>query len=495
MSEQPVRVRIGPSPTGEPHVGTAYIALFNLAFARQQGGKFVLRIEDTDRERSKLEWEKQIMEGLRWLGLEWDEGPDKGGPHGPYRQSERGDIYREYVQKLIDSGHAYRCFCTKERLDELREKQRAEKTTVGYDRHCRDLSADEIRAKLDANVPYVVRMKMPLDGETIVNDRLRGQVTIANDQVDDQVLLKSDGFPTYHLANVVDDHLMKITHVIRAEEWINSTPKHVVLYNMFGWEPPVFIHMPLLRNPDKSKISKRKNPVSILDYQQRGFLPPAVLNYLAMLGWTMPDGKELFSLDEFVANFTWDRMHLGGPIFDLEKLTWLNGRYFREEMTDSDLISHLEKTVFTRERLEALVPLMRGRIDVTEQFLPATQYFYCGDLEFDPTLLKPKKRTYKELRKAFEGFADELDRQLNFTPDALEAFARAYIERKEWSGRDFFMPLRIALTGSKATPPLFDTMAIMGRALTRRRLRAAITLLKKAASEESKQKQKQAKGA
>lgn len=493
MSEKKVRVRIGPSPTGEPHVGTAYIALFNLALARKHGGQFVLRIEDTDRDRSKLEWEKQIMEGLRWLGLDWDEGPDKGGDYGPYRQSERSEIYKEHVERLVANGHAYRCFCTKERLDELRETQRAAKASLGYDRHCRDLDPAEVQAKLDAGVPYVIRMKMPLDGETVVQDTLRGEVKIANEQVDDQILLKSDGFPTYHLANVVDDHLMEISHVIRAEEWINSTPKHVVLYEMFGWEPPEFIHMPLLRNPDKSKISKRKNPVSILDYQQRGFLPAAVLNYLAMLGWTMPDGRELFSLDDFYDNFTWDRMHLGGPIFDLEKLTWLNGRYFRETMSDEDLVVYLKDTVFSEDKIRAIAPLMRERFDVGEQFVPATQYFFSGDVDFDAALVKPKKRSYKELRKILEKFTDALDRQLAFDPEALEAFARSFIEKHEWSGREFFMPLRIALTGSKATPPLFDTMSVLGRALSRRRLRYAIGVLKKAAAEESKQKQKAAK--
>jgi glutamyl-tRNA synthetase len=494
MNENKVRVRIGPSPTGEPHVGTAYIALFNIALARKHGGKFVLRIEDTDQERSKLQWENQIMEGLRWLGLDWDEGPDKGGDYGPYRQSERGHIYREHVEQLVHAGHAYRCFCSKERLDELREQQRAAKATLGYDRHCRELDAAEVQEKLDAGLAHVVRMKMPTDGETIVHDRLRGEVKIANEQVDDQVLLKSDGYPTYHLANVVDDHLMEISHVIRAEEWINSTPKHVVLYKMFDWTPPEFIHMPLLRNPDKSKISKRKNPVSILDYQQRGFLPAAVLNYLAMLGWTMPDGRELFSVEDFFENFSWDRMHLGGPVFDLEKLTWLNGRYFRETMSDDDLANYLRTTVFSDEKIRQIAPLMRERIDVGEQFVSSTQYFFCGDVDFDASAIKPKQRSYKELRKIFEKFADALDRQLDFEPDALESFARAFIEKHGWSGREFFMPLRIALTGSKATPPLFDTMSVLGRAMARRRLRHAIVLLKKAAADDSKQKQKEAKG-
>jgi glutamyl-tRNA synthetase len=493
MKQSNVRVRIGPSPTGEPHVGTAYIALFNLAFARKHGGQFVLRIEDTDQDRSKRQWETQIIEGLKWLGLDWDEGPDKGGPYGPYRQSERGPIYREHVEQLLATRHAYRCFCSKDRLDELREKQRANKETLGYDRHCRELAPEDVQTKLDDNLPHVIRMKMPTSGETVVQDRLRGEVKIANEQVDDQILLKSDGFPTYHLANVVDDHLMKITHVIRAEEWINSTPKHVVLYNMFGWTAPEFIHMPLLRNPDKSKISKRKNPVSIMDYQQRGFLPAAVVNYLAMLGWTMPDGQEMFSLAEFIENFSWERISLGGPIFDLEKLSWLNGRYFRETMSDEQFAAYLKDTVFTDAYLKQIAPLMRERVDVGEQFVPATQYFFCGDISFDAAAVKPKNRTYKELRKLLEKFADRIDRQLDFGPEALEALARDFVEEHEWTGREFFMPLRMALTGSKATPPLFDTMSVLGRALVRRRLRSAIVVFKKAASDESKQRPKKEK--
>lgn len=490
MTDRPVRVRIGPSPTGEPHVGTAYIALFNLAFARKNGGKFVLRIEDTDQERSRPEWEAQIMAGLKWLGLEWDEGPDKGGPYGPYRQSERQAIHREHAELLVQKGGAYRCFCTKERLDELRERQKAAKQTSAYDRFCRELSPAEVEAKRAEGIPHVIRMKMPIGGTTVFTDGLRGQVEIDNAQVDDQVLLKADGFPTYHLANVVDDHLMEITHVVRAEEWISSTPKHVVLYASFGWTAPQFFHMPLLRNADKSKISKRKNPVSILDYRQRGYAPKAVLNYLAQLGWSMPDGREMFSFEEFVESFDFGRISLGGPVFDLKKLSDLNGRYYREKMNEDELTDLLGKELFSREYLRKIVPLIRERIDKAEDFIPATEYFFRGDVTFPPADMKPKKREWRELAEALEEYAQEIDVQVDFSPAALEAVSRAFAEKRGWKTGDLFSPLRTAVTGRAATPPLFDVMSVLGRALVRRRLRAALELAKKEASEESKAKQK-----
>ncbi len=496
MSDKPVRVRIGPSPTGEPHVGTAYIALFNLAWAKKNGGKFVLRIEDTDQERSRPEWEREIMAGLRWLGLEWDEGPDKGGPYGPYRQSERQAIYAEHTAILLARGGAYRCFCTKERLDQLREKQKAEKApNPGYDRHCRGLSEAEVQAQLALGLPFVVRMKMPTEGQTIVPDKLRGDVAFENLGVDDQVLMKSDGFPTYHLANVVDDHLMEITHVIRAEEWINSTPKHLVLYQAFGWEPPEFYHMPLLRNQDRSKISKRKNPVSILDYQKRGLLPEAVLNYIAMLGWSMPDGREIFTVADFVEHFDWGRISLGGPVFDIEKLEWLNKKYYETQVTDARLLQILRDQLFSEDYLAKIVPLIRTRIATLDGFISAADYFFTGEVKVAAAELKPKKRAMRELFEVLELFSGEIDKQVDFSAAALEAFCRAFAEKSGWSGKDLFMPLRVAITGRGETPPLFDVMSVLGRAVVRRRLRSALEIVKKAAQEESKAAQEAAQKA
>ena len=318
--EKPVRVRVAPSPTGDPHVGTAYIALFNLCFARRSGGKFLLRIEDTDQARSTPESEQAIFDALHWLGLDYDEGPDVGGDFGPYRQSERSEIYQRKIRKLLDCGHAYCCFCTTERLAEVRQAQKAEKQRIGYDRHCRDLDPAQAEKRVAAGEPHVVRLAVPLEGETTFHDMLRGAITFQNAEIDDQVLLKSDGFPTYHLANVVDDHLMEITHVCRAEEWITSTPKHVLLYNAFGWEFPEFVHMPLLRNKDRSKISKRKNPTSLYWYRDQGYLPAALLNFLGLMGYSMPDGREVFNLQEMIDSFSWERVTTGGPIFDMEKL-------------------------------------------------------------------------------------------------------------------------------------------------------------------------------
>jgi len=484
----PVRVRIAPSPTGEPHVGTAYVALFNLAFARKHGGRFILRIEDTDRERSDPEWERQIVEGLRWLGLTWDEGPDVGGPHGPYRQSERRATYARYAHELVEKGHAYRCFATKEELEALRAEQKARGEPLGYDRRSRDLSPETVERELAADKPYVIRLKAPLEGRTAVPDRLRGDVVFDNRGLDDTILLKSDGHPTYHLANVVDDHLMGITHVIRAEEWISSTPKHLLLYRMFGWEPPELIHLSLLRNPDGSKISKRKNPVSILDYRQRGFHPRAVVNYLALLGWTMPDEREVFDFDELVEGFSVDRIHVGGPVFDLGKFTWLNGKYFREVLTEAELTDFLRDELFGTDRLRQLVPLIRERIDLAEQFVPATEWVFRGDVEYDAALFQPKRHDLSELKKALEGYLERLDRHTPFTPDTLEAMSRTYAESIGWRAGDLFMPLRIGLTGRKASPPLFDVMTVMGRALSRRRLRGAVEAVQAAAKREARKK-------
>ena len=487
-----VRVRIGPSPTGEPHVGTGYIALFNLAFARQNDGQFILRVEDTDQARSKPEWERQIMAGLKWLGLEWDEGPDVGGPHGPYRQSERLDIYKPYVDQLLEAGHAYRCFMTDEELAELRAQQPAPK---GYERKHRDLPAETVDKWLAEGKSHVVRMKVPRPGSTTVNDRLRDPIVIDHEQVDDQVLQKSDGFPTYHLANVVDDHLMGITHVIRGEEWIPSTPKHILLYEMFGWEQPEFIHMPLLLNKDGSKLSKRKSPVSILDYQQRGYLPQAVLNYLALLGMTMPDEREVFTFAELKDALAWDRINVKGSKFDVDKLTWLNGKYLREIEDDETFVRALREMVFSEERLRAMVPLFKERVDKFEDFIPNSAYFFSGDVELDPILLKPKKQSYKETKEVLEKLVERVETQADFSPEALEATTRAFADDVEWKSRDLFMPIRVALTGRKASPGLFEVMSVLGRALVRRRLRNAVEVLKHAAQQEQRAAQKAAKEA
>jgi len=479
-SSRPVRVRIAPSPTGDPHVGTAYIALFNYVFAKRHGGRFILRIEDTDRTRSTPESEAAILRALSWVGLAWDEGPDKGGPHGPYRQSERADLYKKECDVLVAKGAAYRCFCTAERLEAVRAEQRKGGRFVGYDGLCRGRDKAESDARASAGEAFVVRLAMPKTGDTAFIDRLRGEVKFENTQIDDQILLKSDGFPTYHLANVVDDHHMGITHVIRAEEWLSSTPKHVVLYQAFGWQAPEWIHMPLLRNADKSKISKRKNPVSLDYYRDAGFLPEALLNYLGTMGWSISGDREKFTLDEMRDAFSWDRVSLGGPVFDLVKLAAMNADYLRA-LDDAEIVRRLRAWRLSDEKLQSLVPLVRERMQRLDEFLPQIDFMFSGDLDYAPVQkdLLPKNRTPKEVVEAITAFVEALDTQRDLSPAGLEAMARKQCETTGWNAKELFMLLRVAATAKKATPPLFDTLAALGKELVRRRLRLCADVVKK----------------
>ena len=441
----------------------------------------MLRIEDTDRERSSEVSERMIFDSLRWLGLDWDEGPDVGGPHGPYRQSERTLIYREHAAKLVASGAAYPCFCTIDRLAGLREEQRKNKQQLGYDGHCRAIPAAEAARRTAAGEEHVIRLGMPADGELVVEDLLRGEIRFPAGQVDDQVLVKSDGYPTYHLANVVDDHLMKISHVIRAEEWISSLPKHVQLYRAFGWQPPVFCHLPLLRNDDTSKISKRKNPVSLNFYRRAGFLPEAMLNYLALMGWTMPDEREEFSLAEFIDQFSLTDIRLGGPVFDLTKLRWLNGRYIRG-LQPQQLLERLRSGLLADDYLVEVLALSRERIDTLEDFMSYADFFFVGDVVWDdPARAKMVIRdtTPPQTAKLFRLLLEEsLDPILEWQPGAIEDALRLFCEGHDLTPKQLFMPLRIAVTGRAATPPLFETMAVLGKETCRRRLRTAIDVLR-----------------
>jgi glutamyl-tRNA synthetase len=477
-----VRVRIAPSPTGDPHVGTAYIALFNYCFARKNGGQFILRIEDTDRTRSTRESEAAILRALRWIGLSWDEGPDVGGPHGPYRQSERAEIYRQHADRLLERDGAYRCFCTDERLAEMRAEQRQAKApNPGYDRRCRSIPRAESDTRAAAGEPFTVRLKMPIEGKTIVHDQLRGDVEFENFRVEDQILLKSDGFPTYHLANVVDDHLMEVTHVIRAEEWITSTPKHIALYGFFGWPAPEWIHMPLLRNADKSKISKRKNPVSLDYYRDAGILPECLLNFLGLMGWSIGGDREKFTLAEMVEGFSFDRISLGGPVFDLEKLSWLNGNYIRE-LSPEELVRRLRDWRLGDEHLVSVVKLVRERIRRLDEFVAATEFFFTGDIDFAPLVgkLVPKDKTAHEVAKALGELLDEWEALRGpFTAAALEPATRAFVERTGFPSKELFMVLRVVATGRTASPPLFDSIEVLGKEITRRRMRLAIEVLAK----------------
>ena len=480
-AEPPVRVRIAPSPTGDPHVGTAYIALFNYAFARKSGGTFVLRIEDTDAARARGDSEQMIFDALRWVGLSWDEGPDVGGPHAPYRQSERGTIYLAHAQILLDRAEAYRCFCTADRLAKVRVQQEAEKQKYGYDRHCRELDAADGARRAAAGEPCVVRLKMPLTGTVTWRDELRGEVTFDVEQIDDQVLLKSDGMPTYHLANVVDDHLMQITHVIRAEEWISSTPKHVMLYRAFGWTAPKFFHMPLLRNTDKSKISKRKHPVSINYYRDTGILPYALLNFLGTMGWSFGGDREKFTLAEMIEAFTWDRISLGGPVFDLAKLKHLNEHYLKE-LSPEQLADAVIAWRLNKDYLVKLMPLVRDRIQKLDEVIPLTEFFFSGDLDYTPILadLSVPEVAPVDVGKALLAYVERFEAAEGFTKETLEAAATQWYEALGWKKGHGLSLLRVALTARKASPPLFETMAVLGKEITRRRLRRAAEVLAKA---------------
>ncbi len=475
--DRPVRVRIAPSPTGDPHVGTAYVALFNLMFARKHGGRFVLRIEDTDQVRSTRASEEAIFDSLRWLGLLWDEGPDVGGDYGPYRQSERTEHYQRHAAELIERGLAYHCFATAEELAEMRESARRDKRNVAYDRRYRDLDRAEVRRRLDAGDSYVIRLKMPLDGETTFTDGLRGEITIANSQLDDQILLKSDGFPTYHLANVVDDHLMEITHVIRGEEWIPSTPKHVQLYRAFGWEQPTFIHLGLLRNEDRSKISKRKNPVSLEYYRAEGYLPQAMVNFLGRMGFSLPDDREKFTLDEMLAEFSFERVSPGGPVFGLDKLDWLNAQYLKE-LSPEALTAELTRWLLSPEYLQRIAPLASERIKRLGDFVEMTPYFFTGQFPLEAEQLIPKAHDKRAAYRVLKSVTEAVDELATWTEDAIETTLRAECAKAQWKPRDFFMPVRLIITGRQATPPLFGTMEVIGKARCQARLRRGMTLLR-----------------
>jgi glutamyl-tRNA synthetase len=473
----PVRTRIAPSPTGDPHVGTAYIALFNYCFARQHGGQFILRIEDTDQVRSTRKSEQDILAALKWLHLDWDEGPDRGGPYGPYRQSERSDIYREHVKHLLDQGHAFHCFCTSERLEEVRKQQMVDKQQPGYDGHCMNLSAAEIQHRLTAGIPYVIRMKVPRTGKCVIADLLRDDVEIEWSQVDMQVLMKSDGLPTYHLANVVDDHLMQITHVIRGEEWINSAPKHLLLYQYFGWQAPVLCHMPLLRNADKSKLSKRKNPTSIGYYQKMGYLPEAVINYLGMMGWSMPDGNEKFSVKEMVAAFDIGRVSLGGPVFDTQKLDWLNGRYLRESVSDEDFLRRYAEWALHPETLRQIVPLLKPRVERFCDVAPLASFFLSGMPAISAESFVHKTLSSEEQLKILQFCAWRVEELKDWQRDAIEEALTTLASKLEFKIRDFLFPLFIAIAGTAVSVSVIDSIAILGLDLCRARLRHAMGVL------------------
>jgi len=472
----PVRTRIAPSPTGDPHVGTGYVALINYCFAKKHGGRFLLRIEDTDQARSTPESERAILDSLHWLGLTWDEGPDVGGPYGPYRQSERSEIYTKYVDELLASGHAFRCFCTPERLDEMREAQRLAKLPPRYDGCCLRIDAAEAETRARTE-PYVVRMRVPDSGTAVIEDVRRGRIEIEWNTVDMQVLMKSDGLPTYHLANVVDDHLMHITHVIRGEEWVSSAPKHLLLYQYFGWQAPAFLHVPLLRNADKSKLSKRRNPTGILFYRAMGYLPEALLNFLGLLITSSAEGEEVMTLAELTARFEVEHLSLGGPVFDVAKLDWLNGKYLRE-LPAAAFVDRVLAWGGDPARFAKMATLAQSRIERLSDLGPLLSFFFAGRLQLtEAQLLAGQKLDRDEIRRALALTMWELDAAQSFDKATVETVLKNVSERLGRKLRDIARLFYVTLTGSPTSVPLFDAAELLGRDICRERLRNALDTL------------------
>ena len=481
-----IRTRVAPSPTGDPHVGTAYVALVNYCFARKHDGAFILRVEDTDQTRSTRGSEQAILDALHWLGLQWDEGPDVGGPHGPYRQSERSKIYERYARQLLEQGDAFKCFCTSARLEAMREAQRAARQPSRYDGTCTQLSPQEVVAKEAAGEAYVVRMKVPTEGVCRVEDLRRDPIEIEWTSVDMQVLLKSDGLPTYHLANVVDDHLMEITHVIRGEEWLSSAPKHLLLYSYFGWQPPALMHLPLLRNPDRSKLSKRKNPTSILFYEAMGYLPEALVNFLGLLAVSSAEGDEMMDLPEMIERFDLLHVSLGGPVFDVPKLDWLNGRYLRERLDPDAFRERAREWGFQPERLGRIAALAQPRIERLSDLGPLTSFFFSGRLELKPEAFRDGKLDEETLRKAYALAMWNLDALRDWNVASIETALGNVAVALGRKFRDIVRPLYVAVTGSPASVPLYDAIEILGRDLARERLRHALELVGKPSASEEK---------
>jgi glutamyl-tRNA synthetase len=473
MTTSGVRVRIAPSPTGEPHVGTAYIALFNYLFAKKHGGEFILRIEDTDATRSTPEFETKVLDALKWCGLSWAEGPDIGGPYGPYRQSDRKDMYLPFVEKIVDAGHGFRCFCTPARLEQMREGQRAAGKPSKYDGLCLNLSAEEVTTRMAAGEQTVVRMKIPTTGSCQFVDGVYGPVDIPWDAVDMQVLLKADGMPTYHMANVVDDHMMKITHVARGEEWLSSVPKHILIYQYLGLEPPVFMHLSLMRNADKSKLSKRKNPTSISYYSALGYLPEALMNFLGLFFVQISEGEELLTIDQLVAQFDPENLSKAGAIFDIQKLDWLNGRWIREGLSEEEFAARVLAWAMENDRLKEGLKLSQSRISKLGELPDLAGFLLKSDLNLEPSAFAKIKSTPEELLEILNTVQPDLEKILEWNVETIEAELRAIAERTGKKMKVIVAPLFVAMSGSSRSLPLFDSMAILGRSVVRQRLKVA----------------------
>ncbi|MGE4319458.1 MAG: glutamate--tRNA ligase [Deferribacterales bacterium] len=485
MDGKKIRVRFAPSPTGYLHVGGARTALFNYLFAKNTGGTFILRIEDTDRTRFQEDSLREIFESLKWLGLDWAEGPEKGGDFGPYIQSERLDLYKKHAQILLDRGMAYPCFCTSERLEQVRKEKEARKEQHGgYDRHCRDMSKEEAQKLIDAGTPYVIRLKAPLEGSVSFMDGIRGEIETPVTMVDDTVLMKTDGFPTYHLASVVDDHHMEISHVMRGDEWIASTPRHVLLYQAFGWTPPVFAHLPVILSPDGGKLSKRKGAASVMDYKKAGYLPEALVNFLALLGWNPGDDREIMLLNDIIEAFSMNKISAKPSVFDEQKLEWMNGQYM-ENYDPSRLLGELEPmwaerglpvNGFDEAYKKGVIALLQVRSKKVTEIAETADYFFRDPEEFDEK--QAKKQFKRMVLPALEKIIDRAP-GIQWSREAADTLFHAVAEELEMSPGKINPVVRIALTGVGGGPDLFDMLSLLGAETSLRRIKKAYDYIDK----------------
>ena len=485
----PVRVRFAPSPTGKVHAGNIHTAIFDYLWARHTGGTFILRIEDTDVERKEAGAVEHMMEALKWLGLDWDEGPGVGGPYGPYYQSQSFPIYKAAAEKLVADGHAYYCFCSTERLEAMHQQQEANKQLTGYDRACRNLTAEECKAKESQGIKSVVRFKVPLEGQMTIHDLIYGDISFDYKNIDDFVMLKSDGYPTYHLANVVDDTAMKITHVIRGEEWISSTPRHLLMYQAFGYTPPQYIHMAMIVGADRAKLSKRRGAISILEYRDMGYLSEALFNFLVLIGWSLDDKTEIMTRQQIIEKFSLERMGRTAAAFNQDKLDWMNGVYIRnlpfDDLADR-LLPFLDRylppevkrpldAVYVKE----ITPLIKERIITLKEAAAYADFFFLDNLTHDAAKFVDKKTDAATALKALKSAEEKLSALDDFNRDQLETTLRSLAETLGIKAGQLFNVLRVAATARDATPPLFETMAALGQDRCLQRIKSAIAVLSK----------------
>jgi glutamyl-tRNA synthetase len=484
MSNKRIRVRFAPSPTGYLHVGGLRTALYNYLFAKQNGGDFILRIEDTDQNRYVEGAVENLIKTINWVGLEYDEGPNKVGNVGPYFQSQRLDIYQKYANQLLEQGDAYRCFCTPERLTELKEEQqKAKLPQAKYDKHCLHLSKEEIDANIANGVPYVIRLNVKAGESVVINDVVRERVEFSREVIDDQVLIKSDGFPTYHMANVVDDHLMGISHVIRGEEWLSSTPKHILLYNAFGWEAPIFAHLPLLLNADRSKLSKRQGDVAVEDYKLKGYLKEALINFVALLGWSTSDNDEFFSLNDLIDKFSLDRIHKAGAIFNVEKLDWINAEHLRKmdksailEMLKENIAeSKYKDTIFSDDYLLLVIEGMLERVSFVKDYINNSPYFFETPTTFDEEVIK--KQWKEDSAQLLQNYAVKIAQLNNPTKSDFEIALKQVAEEAQCGAGRIIHPVRLATSGVGIGPGVYDLLHILGKDEVISRINTALKVI------------------